>query len=85
MMLRKLAIAMVPVAIWAGVALSAWAGGEPDGQRWWSHVLVLADDQLEGRGTGSPGHRRAAEYVAREFEQAGLKPAGTEGYFSQSG
>ena len=53
----------------------------PDGQRWWSHVLVLADDKLEGRGTGSEGHRKAAEYVAREFERAGLKPAGTDGYF----
>ena len=27
------------------------------------------------------GHRKAAEYVAREFERAGLKPAGTDGYF----
>ena len=42
---------------------------------------MLADDKLEGRNTGSPGHRKAAEYVAREFEQAGLKPAGTDGYF----
>ncbi len=80
MMIRRLAIAMLLVAIWAGVALSALAGDELDGQRWWSHVLVLADDRLEGRGTGSAGHRKAAEYVAREFERAGLKPAGTEGY-----
>ena len=62
------------------VSLVALAEGKPDGQRWWSHVLVLADDRLEGRGTGSPGHRKAAEYVAREFEKAGLKPAGTEGF-----
>jgi hypothetical protein len=53
----------------------ASAGEIPDGERWWSHVAVLADDKLEGRNTGSAGHRRAAEYVA-----AGLKPAGTEGY-----
>src|ERR1700674_1648203 len=51
-----------------------------DGRRWWSHVLYLADDKLEGRETGSAGHRRAAAYVAGEFERAGLKPAGTEGY-----
>jgi hypothetical protein len=50
------------------------------GQRWWSHVLALADDKLEGRNTGSEGHRKAAAYVAGEFERAGLKPAGTEGY-----
>jgi hypothetical protein len=52
-----------------------------DGERWWSHVAVLADDGLEGRDTGSIGHRKAAAYVAHEFEKAGLKPAGTEGFF----
>jgi Zn-dependent M28 family amino/carboxypeptidase len=52
----------------------------PDGARWWSHVAALADDKLEGRDTGSAGHRKAAEYVAGEFARAGLQPAGTVGY-----
>ena len=52
----------------------------PDGRRWWSHVQFLADDKLEGRGTGTPGYRKAAAYVAGEFERAGLKPAGVDGY-----
>ena len=56
------------------------AADEPDGRRWWSHVAFLADDKLEGRDTGSPGHRKAAEYVAREFARAGLRPAGTDGF-----
>ncbi|HYO63011.1 MAG TPA: M28 family metallopeptidase [Pyrinomonadaceae bacterium] len=47
---------------------------------WWSHVAFLADDRLEGRDTGSAGYRAAAEYVAREFRRAGLKPAGTRGF-----
>ncbi len=80
MMIRRLAFVAVLALLGAGAALFARADGEPDGQRWWSHVLVLGDDRLEGRGTGSPGHRKAAEYVAREFEKAGLKPAGTEGF-----
>jgi len=82
MMFRRLAVVAVFTSIWSGTVLCAWAGGEPDGQRWWSHVLVLADDRLEGRGTGSPGHRKAAEYVAREFERAGLKPAGTDAIYT---
>ncbi|HTQ55682.1 MAG TPA: M28 family metallopeptidase [Bryobacteraceae bacterium] len=53
----------------------------PDGRRWWSHVQQLADDKLEGRGTGTAGYRKAAAYVSGEFERAGLKPAGTDGYF----
>ena len=52
-----------------------------EGARWWSHIQVLADDRMEGRNTGSDGHRRAAQFVAGEFEKAGLKPAGTAGYF----
>src|ERR1700739_3330989 len=52
-----------------------------EGARWWSHIQVLADDRMEGRNTGSEGHRRAAQFVAGEFERAGLKPAGTSGYF----
>ena len=50
------------------------------GARWWSHVKVLADDSMEGRNTGSPGHKRAAEYVAAQFQKAGLEPAGTNGF-----
>src|SRR5580704_14819910 len=51
-----------------------------EGARWWSHIQVLADDNMEGRNTGSEGHRKAAQFVAGEFERAGLKPAGTSGY-----
>ncbi len=36
---------------------------------------------MEGRNTGSPGHRKAAEYVAEQFERAGARAAGTQGYF----
>ena len=49
--------------------------------RWWAHVSFLADDRLKGRETGSPGHREAAEYIARHFKEAGLEPGGTSGYY----
>jgi aminopeptidase YwaD len=45
------------------------------------HVRWLAADELEGRRTGSPGARRAAEYLARELAAAGLEPAGGERSF----
>ena len=44
------------------------------GKQWWQHILYLADDKLEGRNTGSEGHRKAAEYVAAQFRGLGLKP-----------
>lgn len=66
-----------------GIAITACtllAAGAPDGTRWWSYVEFLASDKLEGRNTGSEGHRKAAEFVAAQFERDGLKPAGTQGY-----
>lgn len=51
-----------------------------EGDRWWSHIQVLASDAMQGRNTGSAGHAAAAGYVAAQFERAGLKPAGTEVY-----
>jgi protein-tyrosine-phosphatase len=51
------------------------------GERCWQDVKVLADDSMEGRQTGSPGHRRAAEYVADQFRRANLAPGGEGGFF----
>lgn len=77
MVLRALAVAVV-----LGIAVAAQqarpAGGTSD--RWWGHVSALANDGMEGRNTGSPAHKRAAEYVASMFHEAGLEPAGTNGY-----
>jgi Zn-dependent M28 family amino/carboxypeptidase len=47
---------------------------------WWSHVVALGSDAMEGRDTGSAGHQRAERYVTMQFERAGLKPAGESGY-----
>jgi Zn-dependent M28 family amino/carboxypeptidase len=69
------------VAAAAGLLTAASA---PDfnalGKHWWAHIEYLASDDLQGRNTGSPGHLKAARYVAGEFERFGLKPAGTSGY-----
>ena len=51
-----------------------------EGKLWWSHVQFLADDNLQGRDTGSEGFHKAVEYVAGEFQKIGLKPAGIDGY-----
>ena len=46
-------------------------------------VEFLADDLLEGRGTGKRGHELAAVYVASRFRALGLKPAGDNGTWFQ--
>jgi peptidase M28-like protein len=47
-----------------------------------AHMTFLADDLLEGRGTGTRGYDVAAKYVAAQFAALGLAPAGdSSGYF----
>jgi hypothetical protein len=48
-----------------------------------SHVAFLADDLLQGRRTGSPGHEIAARYIAAQFMALGLKPGGDNGSYLQ--
>lgn len=72
---------MTAVVLAAAVAVFAQA---PDwsalGKNWWAHVEYLASDQLEGRGTGTPGFAKAAAYVEKQFGEAGLQPAGVNAY-----
>ena len=44
-------------------------------------VTFLAADELGGRAIGTEGEEKAAEYLAKKFENAGLQPKGTEGFF----
>jgi hypothetical protein len=65
------------------LAQFAFAQSAPnfDGKSWWEYVKVLADDNMEGRETGSPGYQRAAAYVVDQLKKDGLQPAGSKGYY----
>jgi Zn-dependent M28 family amino/carboxypeptidase len=52
-----------------------------DGQSWWNYVKILADDNMEGRDTGSEGLKRAEAYIVEQLKANGLPPAGTDGYY----
>jgi hypothetical protein len=46
-------------------------------------VNYLASDELRGRDTPSPGLESAAEFIVREFQAAGVQPAGDNGTYLQ--
>ena len=46
-------------------------------------LTALADDSLEGRGTGTRGSAKAATLIANEMRAMGLEPAGDSGYFQR--
>src|SRR5437870_80708 len=64
-----------------GAAIAAMQKIDPEHIR--AHVRFLADDLLEGRGTGQRGGDIAAEYIATQFALSGLKPAGDNGTYMQ--
>src|ERR1700681_5079664 len=64
-----------------GAAFVALETIDPEHIRW--HVRYLSHDLLEGRGTGQRGGDVAAEYMATQFAEYGLKPAGDNGSFLQ--
>jgi Zn-dependent M28 family amino/carboxypeptidase len=74
------AVSVGLVATLAAAALASTRTPDAAADRWWAHVAFLASDALEGRDTGSEGHRKAAAYVAEQLKAAGLAPAGTSGY-----
>src|SRR4051812_18327617 len=69
---------VVAIALLAGTI--AVRADDKTAARWFAHVEALANDGMEGRNTGSPAHKRAAEYVAAQFQKAGLEPAGVGGF-----
>jgi len=45
-----------------------------------AEMNFLASDAMQGRGSGSPFERVAAEYIGSQFMQFGLEPAGENGW-----
>src|SRR5687768_2047970 len=81
--MRRRASTLLGLVLVAAAFFAASIRGRASGDeaaRWWAHVTFLASDELEGRDTGSEGHRQAAAYVAEQFKAASLVPAGTSGY-----
>ncbi len=49
-----------------------------------SHVEYLASEAMKGREAGTPEERKAAEYLAKHFQEAGLQPLGDGNTFFQA-
>jgi len=46
-----------------------------------SHISYLASDKLEGRRAGTAGEKLAGEYISQKFQELGLQPKGSDGFF----
>ena len=46
------------------------------------HLEIIAHDSLEGRETGQPGLKKAAEYLQNQFAEIGLNPIKSRSEYS---
>ena len=81
-MLRPFALALM---LLAGIPAHAAQEGDDSALqgRLEAHITFLADDALRGRQPGTDGYEIAANYVASQFRQMGLQPAGSKGSYLQ--
>ena len=66
---------------WLLLALSLLSAADWDPTRYLEHVKYLASQELKGRGTGTPELDKAADYIARQFRAAGLRPPAQVNFF----
>jgi len=80
----------------AGIALAAGllvgAGADPNlktalesikGGEILNHIKVLASDEFEGRGPGTPGEEKTVAYLTEQLRKMGLKPGNPDGTYVQ--
>ncbi len=80
----------VPAALWAGLCLvaPASAASRPGANTiqpadLLAHAKVLASDEFEGRGPGTPGEEKTVRYLTEQFQKFGLKPGMPDGSWTQ--
>ena len=47
------------------------------------HIQVLASDEFEGRGPGTPGEEKSVAYIVDQLKAIGLKPGNPDGTYLQ--
>ena len=62
------------------LASSLFGFGEIDAHRYIADIKYLTSKQLKGRASGSPELDKAAQYIAKEFHKAGLRPLNGSSY-----
>src|SRR6185503_17483672 len=72
-------LAAVGLLLFAATAVGGDKEIEPDALL--GHIKFLAADDLKGRGNGSEGLERAADYIAEQFKSAGLQPGVAGNWF----
>lgn len=79
--MKKTIISFLVFGISLHVAVAQDLSSRFDAEKLGSRVVRLSADDFEGRGPGTAGGRRAAQYIADELKAAGAKPGNGNSYF----
>ncbi len=79
-MKRTIALLLI-VSICATIGLTQDRTASFDAGKLRERVMRLSADDLEGRGPGTDGGKRAAQYIADQLKSGGIKPANKDSYF----
>ncbi|WP_347069389.1 M28 family metallopeptidase [Flavobacterium sp. WV_118_3] len=48
------------------------------------HLYIVASDEMQGRDTGTPGQKKAGEYLIAEYKKMGISyPKGADGFYQK--
>lgn len=78
-----LGLALLPALPGEAAETTAAARNQESESRLRRDITFLASDACEGRGPGTQGIDKSADYIANEFKKAGLKPANPDGSYFQ--
>ena len=79
--MKKFTSLFVILAFLAPVCISQDLTSRFDANQIRERVIRLSADDFEGRGPGTEGGRRAAQYIADQMKASGIAPANNGGYF----
>ncbi|GAA4807424.1 hypothetical protein GCM10023231_40780 [Olivibacter ginsenosidimutans] len=81
--LNRLWTLILPI-LWLFDVQSVFAQSQNEDQQYGTYVIKhLASKAFKGRGYGLGGDKKAADFIAAEFQKAGVKPLTAEGYFQK--
>src|SRR4051812_17368372 len=80
-------LAFAQFVMWTGCAAkqadTAAAAGAMTTEGLLANIKVLASDQFEGRGPGTPGEDLTVAYLEKQFKELGLAPGNPDGTYVQ--
>src|SRR5688500_15948776 len=79
--MRKTVASLFLAALCISTAIGQDFSDRFDAAKMRERVIRLSADDFEGRGPGTAGGKRAAQYLADQMKASGVKPATKAGYF----